>query len=295
MHHDYTDCNLIYHRADAEKNRGYIGLWEKHCAERGLNCGLILYEDLCGEKSTEGSSAAPCAETAQPLPSFDTLLRLPAGSFVVNRSRDASLSLFCEEHEIPVYNGSRLVTLGNDKALACEYVRSLGLHVLQTEASPDRLDTPYPCVMKSADGHGGTEVFLLHDAKEEQAILREHPGKHWLYQELCDTPGKDLRVWLVGEKIVGAMLRSSDTDFRANYSLGAKAEPYQLNREETELVRTITSPLKIGHCGVDFLFHKGKLIFNEIEDTVGSRMLYRYTDVDVVRLYLEEILKQKKL
>ena len=114
----------------------------------------------------------------------------------------------------------------------------------------------------------------------------------FLYQELCDTPGRDLRVYLVGKKIVGAMLRSSDSDFRANYSLGGKAEVYNLDDAEKSLVETITGPLSVGHCGIDFLFHKGNLIFNEIEDMVGSRMLYRHTRTDVVSLYLDEILEK---
>ena len=31
-------------------------------------------------------------------------------------------------------------------------------------------------------------------------------------------------------------------------------------------------------------------MFNEIEDAVGSRMLYRYTDIDVVELYVAHVL-----
>ncbi len=298
----YTICFLIYHQVDAEKNKGYIDLWKEHCEKRRLACHLLILEDLLSRSGYGAASSYLSKIVNAPkssyMPNDDTISRfsvldsLPGGSFVVNRTRDPLLSKYCELHDIPVFNGSRLVTLGNDKAAACEYVSSLGLSVLPFFETPDEPNLSFPCVMKSADGHGGTEVFLIHARDEAFVIMNEHPNRRWLFQELCDTPGRDLRVYLVGKKIVGAMLRSSDTDFRANYSLGAKSEPYHLNTEETELVRTIAAPLTIGHCGIDFLFHHGKLIFNEIEDVVGSRMLYRHTDIDVVSLYLDEIADQ---
>lgn len=269
MRKKLTDCYLLYRSEDAEKNKGYIELWEKHCAARGLNCHLLIRET-------------------------DRFPEMSPGGFVINRTRDAALSRYYETAGIPVYNGSRLALLGNDKAAAYEYVRSLGLPVLRFFDTLDPSVLPFPCVMKSADGHGGTEVFLLHSPEEALPIRREHPDRRWLFQELCDTPGRDLRVYLVGHEIVGAMLRISDADFRANYSLGAEARPYTLNDEETRLIRAIAAPLSIGHCGIDLLFHQGKLIFNEIEDVVGSRMLYRYTDVDVVSLYLDLILDSRE-
>ena len=40
------------------------------------------------------------------------------------------------------------------------------------------------------------------------------------------------------------------------------------------------------------MFHEGKIIFNEMEDVVGARMLYTYTDIDIVEIYLNFIISQ---
>ena len=41
---------------------------------------------------------------------------------------------------------------------------------------------------------------------------------------------------------------------------------------------------------MDFLFDSdGGLMLNEIEDVVGARMLYIYTDIDPVKQYLQYI------
>ena len=87
------------------------------------------------------------------------------------------------------------------------------------------------------------------------------------------------------------MLRSSQNDFRSNFSLGGSASVYTLSAEEKEMVTRLTEGLDIGHCGIDFIFDNGEPVFNEIEDVVGSRMLYKYTDIDVVEEYVEYINK----
>mgnify|MGYP000090003010 CR=1 FL=1 len=45
------------------------------------------------------------------------------------------------------------------------------------------------------------------------------------------------------------------------------------------------------YIGIDFLFDGGHLIFNEIEDTVGARMVYDKTDIDIIKLYCDYIKK----
>ena len=41
--------------------------------------------------------------------------------------------------------------------------------------------------------------------------------------------------------------------------------------------------------GVDLLYEDYGPVVGEVEDVVGSRMLYRVSDLDVVGLYLDEI------
>ena len=45
------------------------------------------------------------------------------------------------------------------------------------------------------------------------------------------------------------------------------------------------------YVGIDFILDdNNKFIFNEIEDVVGSRMLYQVSDIDIVDLYLNKII-----
>lgn len=54
----------------------------------------------------------------------------------------------------------------------------------------------------------------------------------YIYQECSTDLGKDVRVYIVGNKIVASMIRTSTESFKSNYSLGGSARPYELNNNE---------------------------------------------------------------
>ena len=68
--------------------------------------------------------------------------------------------------------------------------------------------------------------------------------------------------------------------------------PYELSASEQALVLKIASLLKFDYIGIDFVFNEGKIVFNEIEDSVGARMVYEKTDIDILRLYCDYIKKE---
>ena len=264
-------CTLIYKRKDAEYNKAYIDFYRHCCMRRDLDFSLLFHEEY-----------------------HSGLLSRLRDGFVINRSRDAALSRLLEDAGIPVFNNSEVSFLGNDKLEAIQKAREWGLPVMRTESDPKAFDGQWPLVMKSRDGHGGSEVFSVHSQNEIRDILGAFPDKRFLYQEFCDTPGRDLRIYIVGNRIAASMLRTSDTDFRSNYSLGGNAKIHELSDEERALAEAVLSRLTIGHAGIDLIYHGGHPVFNELEDVVGSRMLYRYTDIDVVSEYMDHILRTLK-
>lgn len=201
-------------------------------------------------------------------------------AYVINRTNDFHIAEFYEKQGIRVFNGSRLSRLANDKQLCYDFMEKNNIEIM-----PTRYSTP-PFVKKPKNGHGGQGVVLCHNEKDYDECF--------VCQKPASDLGKDLRVWVIGGKIITAILRVSRTDFRSNYCLGGRATPYTLSKDETSLVRKIISlvkPMGAHYYGIDFLFNGGQLIFNELEDTVGARMVYDKTDIDIIDLYIEYILK----
>lgn len=203
-----------------------------------------------------------------------------SADFVINRTNDFRIAEYFEKKGIRVFNPSSLSRLANDKKLCYEFMADNGIEIMPVNY------TGVPVVKKKIDGHGGTEVEMLTAAEDFQ--------NGYVYQKPCDTLGKDLRVWVLGGEIVTAILRESKTDFRSNFCLGGTATPYKLSSEEKKLVKKITALVKSDYIGIDFIFNNGRLVFNEIEDTVGARMVYDKTDIDIISLYCDYIKEELK-
>lgn len=197
---------------------------------------------------------------------------------VINRSNDFGVANYYGKMGAKVFNGAEFCRLANDKQLCYDFMQKRGIKIM-----PTRYSNP-PFVKKPKNSHGGNGVVMCRSAEEYDE------------NQVCQMPasdlGKDVRVWVLGGEIVTSILRVSDTDFRSNYCLGGRAELYNLSAEETAEVQKIidlVSPLGAHYYGIDFVFNHGKAVFNELEDTVGARMVYDLTDIDIIDRYIEYI------
>ncbi len=196
--------------------------------------------------------------------------------FVINRTNSAELAQGFERRGIRVFNPAGLTRLANDKQRCYEFMQENGIRILPVN------QTEPPLVEKPSDGRGGKGVRLIESGRVDFR-------KGFVYQKPASQLGRDLRVWLIGGRIICAVLRTNEKDFRANYCLGGTASVYALNQSERELVYKIASLVKYDYIGIDFVFDGGGIVFNEIEDSVGARMVYDKTDIDILRLYCEYI------
>lgn len=259
---------LFYTPESASRNRAFIEFWMTAAAKRGVEMELHL--------------------TNEPLPA-----ETPA--FAVVRAMDPAFSLRLEQMGIPVFNSASVSEVCNDKWRTYRLASSLGVPFPKTVYVPDPAalpPAPYPYVLKACGGHGGTQVYMVHNEQEASAASQALKGVPSVLQEPVSDLGRDVRVYILGDRILAAMLRVSDTDFRSNFCLGGRAIPYTLSDEEIGMVRAFQSALPFGLAGIDFLFHEGKAVFNEIEDVVGCRMLYAHTEIRPAELYLDHILQR---
>lgn len=225
-------------------------------------------------------------------------IQLP--DFVIMRDINPLFSKQVEMLGVPCFNNGFVSSICNDKALTHQLLATNNIPMLDTFFVQKNAllitKTPpidYPFVLKTRTGRSGKEVFLLKNEKDFLETISDIPSTDLIIQPLADMPGKDVRVFIVGGTIVGAVLRYNDQDFKANYTLGGEAKEYLLTEEEKMLIHKIISLFPFGMVGIDFLFDKdGKLLFNEIEDVVGCRTLCKVTDINIVKLYLEYICGQ---
>jgi gamma-F420-2:alpha-L-glutamate ligase len=280
---------LIYKKQDAEKNHGFIKMLVEEATELHISLQLVLEEDLFyGIKDNQFVLSHPTQDAKEV-------------SFAIVRTINPLLTKQLEYIGIRCFNNSTISEICNDKALTYQFATKLGLPILDTyfisheTFQPERFALEFPLVLKQVDGRGGNEVYLIQTLEEIIHILNEYPHKRFVLQEFADNPGKDIRVFVIGTDVIGAVLRESSTSFKANYTLGGNVSAYMLNEAENILVSKITSSLKADFIGIDFLLNsKNEFIFNEIEDVVGCRSLYSTSDVNAARLYMNHIKNEMK-
>lgn len=280
---------IIYFRQAADYNKQYINFYIEEGARLGVEIKLVLVEDLeFGIRNNSWFIKYQKSEVDYP-------------DFVICRAIYPLLSRQLEYMGIRVFNNSSVAEICNDKARTYQYLASTKIAMadscfykgFQLDDIISNLNNER--VVKAVEGHGGSQVFLLSPDQIRKGDMAEIKqalyGSDLVLQPKIGHKNQDLRVYVIGKEIIAAVLRRAKEGFRANFSLGGEVCLYELSQEERELVKIIIDKFDFGLVGIDFLIgDDGQLIFNEIEDVVGSRMLYKCSDINIVERYLRYIL-----
>ena len=85
-----------------------------------------------------------------------------------------------------------------------------------------------PCVIKVPEGTQGSGVFLAHTEREASEIawkVLETSNRVLVQEYIKESHGRDIRVLVVGGKVVAAMRRRAHgREFRSNFHLGGSVE-----------------------------------------------------------------------
>ncbi|MGB8455415.1 MAG: ATP-grasp domain-containing protein [Anaerocolumna sp.] len=281
---------LIYSVLEVEKNKRYIQFYLDEGKRLNLDIQLILVEDLMfGVKDNMWFMTYK-----------KEVIKYP--EFVICRTIYPLLTKQFEFLGIPVFNNSQIAEICNDKAKTYQYVAQLGIQMVDSafckypmiEGSLEHIAVP--TVIKAVAGHGGSQVFLLDPGESTHVecfnadIGRELDGSDVVMQPLIGSRHQDLRVYIIGNEIIGSILRTAKEGFKSNFSLGGEVTRYDLSSGEIQLVKRIMTLFDIGMVGIDFIIgDEGQLVFNEIEDVAGARMLYQCMDINLAALYLNYI------
>lgn len=254
---------LVYDRQGAKRNGDYIRMHKEIGAKFGFDFKLKIIEEIYPRKMF----------------STDAIMLNP--DFAIVRTIQPDFTKALEGRHVPVFNNAFVSEICNDKGMTIHYVsKHTDIPIVPTERFSNidltkEMLNHYPNhVIKAVDGHGGRQVFATWEPYER--IVDGIGESDFVLQPKIEGPGKDVRLYVVGDEIVGAVERTAKEGFRANYSLGADVCTYIPTKKDIQYVKELCRLFSFGLVGVDFLVRRdGRLLLNEIEDVVGARMLYR--------------------
>ncbi|TEA34422.1 hypothetical protein DBR06_SOUSAS6410068 [Sousa chinensis] len=143
----------------------------------------------------------------------------------------------------------------------------------------------FPKVVKNTRGHRGKAVFLARDkhplANLSHLIRHEAP---YLFQKYVkESHGRDVRVIVVGCRVVGTMLRcSTDGRMQRNCSLGGVGMMCSLSEQGKQLAMQVSNILGSDVCSIDLLMKDdSSFCVCEANANVGFIALDKACNLDV--------------
>ncbi len=153
-----------------------------------------------------------------------------------------------------------------------------------------------PLIVKLLEGTQGYGVVLAPTKKAAQSIIEAfHSMKaRVIVQEfISESKGADLRAFVVGGKVVGAMKRQGkEGEFRSNLHQGGTSSLIKLNKKEREAALTAAQAMGLPIAGVDMLqSERGPLIL-EVNSSPGLEGIEKTTNKDIAGAILRYVVSE---
>lgn len=153
----------------------------------------------------------------------------------------------------------------------------------------------FPIVIKQISGSKGKGVYLCKTEDEVTILMdeikQESPHANIIFQEYIKAShGQDIRVVMIGGKIIGSMKRVSQSDdFKANFSQGGRVEQVLMDPELERLSLETNQLFGLDIIGIDFLLDNGHYQICEANSAPGFNGLERVVGVGVAEQILDYI------
>lgn len=207
---------------------------------------------------------------------------------------------------VPCINSVSSVEKVRDKLWVAQLLQQENLPVpatmlLKPGTSLDmiRKEIGFPLVVKTLSGARGMGVCLcetpssLHDLTGLLGIYSQN--HQLLVQEfIANSSGRDLRVFVLGDQVIGCMQRTAKESFKANYSLGGTVESYPLTPEIEKLALACSKLLGLEVAGIDLLFGEEGFLICEANSSPGFKGMELATGADIASQILSYIVKKCK-
>lgn len=153
-----------------------------------------------------------------------------------------------------------------------------------------------PVVIKLLEGTQGIGVVLAETRKAAKSVVEAFHGlrANMLIQEFIEEAGgADIRAFVVGGKVVGAMKRQgAEGEFRSNLHRGGSATMVKLTKEQRALALRAAKAMGLNMAGVDMIdSDKGPLVL-EVNSSPGLEGIEKSTKKDIASTVIKFIESQ---
>ncbi|HYK82053.1 MAG TPA: RimK family alpha-L-glutamate ligase [Gemmatimonadales bacterium] len=270
-------------------------------AERGHEGRVLPYEALVARLGGGSPGLAAAGEELARTPAV--LARIvPAGSLEQVIFRVDALHVL-EERGVQVINAPRAIERTVDKLWTTALLEQAGLRVPETvvcespEAAMAAFHALGDVIVKPLFGSMGLGMVRVSDEEMAFRVFRTLETLRGVYylQRAIDHAGCDVRVFVVGERVIGAIERRA-SGWKTNLARGGQARAVALAPAWAELALAATRAVGADYAGVDLLpAGDGTVYVVEVNGIPGWRGLAEATSIDVAAAIVEHLLSRTTL
>jgi RimK family alpha-L-glutamate ligase len=267
--------------------------------ERGHLAAVVPYEGLIASVLEAGLQARLTSEQISVLDADAVLARIiPGGSLEQLIYRVDALH-WIENRDVRVVNSPRAIERSVDKFYTTTLLHDAGLLVPETVVC-ERVEDAIAAVRTMRDviiepifgslGHGMVRVSDPDTALRVVRALEQIKSVFYV-QRAIDHAGHDLRVFVVGGRVIGAIERRAPAgEWRTNVAIGGAANAVAVSREIGDIALTAAAAVGADYAGVDVLpARDGSAYVLEVNGIPGWQGLQQVTGVDVAAAIVEHV------
>lgn len=221
----------------------------------------------------------------------------------INHSRALHALRLFESAGLKCVNSSKVATICGDKILTSIHLQEHKIpqpevRIAFTEKSTLQAieEMGYPVVLKPAVGSWGRLLSKVNDRDAAESIL-EHKATLGTYhhsifyiQKYIEKNGRDIRSFVIGDRCIAAIYRSSD-HWITNTARGGIAQNCPLTDELKTLSVKAAKAVGGGIVAVDLFETKNGLLVNEVNYTMEFRNSITTTGVNIPELIVDYVLQ----
>lgn len=267
-------------------------------ADRGDTGVVVSYEGLVAQLGSGGGAGLRSGTAG--LDDADAVLAriIPAGSLEQIIFRVDALHRLDDRGQV-VVNTPRAIERTVDKFWTSALLEQAGLPVPTTVVceQPDEAIAAFRAlgdvIVKPLFGSMGLGMVRVSDEEMAFRVFRTLEAIRGVYylQRAIDHDGADVRAFVVGDRVVGAIeRRASPPGWRTNIARGGRASPLALPPAWVDLALRATRAVGADYAGVDLLpARDGTVYVVEVNGIPGWRGLQEATSTDVARAIVEHL------
>lgn len=270
-------------------------------ADQG-HAGVVLpYEKLVA-RLPGGLSRQPGGLSSESVPVLEAdavLARIiPGGSLEQVIYRVDALH-WIEERGVPVINSPRTIERCVDKFYTTALLHDSGLPTPetvvceQTDEAIAAVRVMGECILKPIFGSLGHGMVRVSEPEVARRILRalEQTRAVFYVQKAIDHGGRDIRVFVVGGAVLGAIERRAPAgEWRTNVAIGGAATPFDLPDEWARLAIRAATAVGADYAGVDLLPSRdGQVFVLEVNGIPGWEGFQKATGIDIAAAIVTQL------